>query len=196
MPGLDKKTMSAIVQRSGLTIPVFVETGTYLGESAIAAAQTFERVHTIEINDNLYNSQKASLGRFKNVCAYLGDSVKVLPKVLSTINSSAFFWLDAHWSMGNTSYGQEHVPLYRELDCIVAYVKASKCSCIVAIDDVRLFGKMDQSVDWRPINVHSIILMVQCVLRESWFAPSHMDEKDILLLVLENKADGGISTVS
>jgi hypothetical protein len=198
MPSLDEQTLSAFVTRSGLPIQTFVETGTYLGDTAILASKMFKTVHTIEINDVLYNEQQRNLRKFSNIRAHHGDSVKVLPKVLeeeteSMKNGHIMFWLDAHWSMGNTSFGQEHVPLYKELHAIVQHVTKTNGACLVAIDDVRLFGKMDHEVDWTPICTVSIMEKVQGVLKDSWFESSQIDEKDRLLLVLENKSEGGLS---
>lgn len=36
------------------SIKIFIETGTYLGDSTAVAAQLFEKVHTIELSENLY----------------------------------------------------------------------------------------------------------------------------------------------
>jgi len=82
-----------------------VETGTYLGATTKFLARHFNRIHTIELDEELYN--EASNNTFKNnknIMCYLGDSAKVLKdRLIENLNKSkldkkVFFFLDAHWS--------------------------------------------------------------------------------------------------
>jgi hypothetical protein len=55
--------------------------------------------------------------------------------VINTLNSSALFWLDAHWSGGNT-YGQSDTcPILDEIEII----NRCKYDSFILIDDARLF---------------------------------------------------------
>lgn len=118
-------------------ITIFIETGTYNGDTSACAAQIFDEVHTIELSPEFYNR---ACHRFKNnsrVTVHLGDSKHVLPQLLATIdNQKILFWLDGHYSAGNTAKGETNTPILQEL----AAIKASKINnSIIMIDDIRLF---------------------------------------------------------
>jgi hypothetical protein len=78
---------------------VFIETGTYRGDTVqLALEYGFKKIHSIEINKELYLK---NVERFKNnpeVQLYLGDSVDIIPQIVSNLKEQATFWLDAHAS--------------------------------------------------------------------------------------------------
>jgi hypothetical protein len=111
----------------------FVETGTFMGHSARWAAKHFDKVITIEASERLFNEYGQGLKAIQNVEPLHGDSRRILPLVVKTIGP-AVFWLDAHWSSGNT-FGRAHeCPLLEELGAI-----SQRKGDIVLIDDARLF---------------------------------------------------------
>jgi hypothetical protein len=134
-------------------IPVFVESGTYLGETTTTAAEIFSECHTIELDSALYQSSKQKLSVFSNVKCHHGDSTKVLSTLLTEISDPVFFWLDGHWSGGNTAKGSQDCPLLDELDVIM-----NKCrqKMVVVIDDVRLFGTFINE-DWSEVTETAIL---------------------------------------
>ena len=48
----------------------------------------------------------------------------------------ALFWLDAHYSGGDTAKGQSNTPVMSELEAILAY---SRRNDIILVDDLRYF---------------------------------------------------------
>ena len=114
----------------------FVETGTYLGHTAIAMADVYERVYTAEIDVSLYQKFRDHVVGNK-IQALLGDSVDVLPSIISELDSAAVFWLDAHCSGGLTSKGRLETVIEQELEIIFA---DRRFLHTVLIDDARLFG--------------------------------------------------------
>jgi hypothetical protein len=62
---------------------------------------------------------------------------KALGTFLPTIDQSALFWLDGHYSGGDTAKGYEDTPIYRELEHIL---NDSRNEHVIIIDDARLFG--------------------------------------------------------
>ncbi len=117
-------------------LDVFVETGTYLGDSANVAAGIFKQVHTIELSANLY---KKAVERFKdntNICCYLGDSAAVMKKLVPVLTGRVLFWLDGHFSGGITSGGENNTPILSELESI-SLLPCQKS--VILIDDLRLF---------------------------------------------------------
>jgi hypothetical protein len=120
---------------------VLVETGTYLGEMVEAQKKRFNRIFSIELGVDLYKKAIARFKNDKNVTILLGDSGKVLNKVLLKIAEPAIFWLDGHYSAGITAKGKKECPILEELAAIFS---GRKFNHILLIDDARCFiGKGD-----------------------------------------------------
>jgi hypothetical protein len=117
-----------------LNLDIFVETGTYEGRSALKMSQYFKRVYTIESSDNLFKISQHNLKNFDNIVAYLGDSRKILNSIIE-IENNVLFWLDAHWSGGNTYGENDECPVIEELNAIFKHKK----NYAILIDDARLF---------------------------------------------------------
>jgi len=114
---------------------IFVETGTFQGETARWAADHFESVFTVERAESIYRSQKEQLASLAGVKLLYGDSRKVLPSVVAEIGArKAVFWLDGHWSGAETAGADDECPLMGELACL-----SGRTGDIVLIDDARLF---------------------------------------------------------
>lgn len=116
-------------------IGTFVETGTFLGGTAVWASRFFERVYTIENARDLYDRAVATYGHVENVRFLFGRTVERLPEVVSELDAPAVFWLDAHWSGGETYGAEEECPLLEEIGA----VNASPHEHVILIDDARLF---------------------------------------------------------
>jgi hypothetical protein len=116
-------------------INLFIETGTFYGETTKWAAGIFKNVKTIEFSENIFLNTKSTYSYLSNVEFIYGDSRKELRKIIENNNEPAIFWLDAHWcSMG--TYGEsDQCPLLEELDIICS----NNLDHIVLIDDARLF---------------------------------------------------------
>lgn len=83
--------------------PVAVETGTFIGTTTFEFAKFFKQVHTIELDQGLFNqASKFLYTNTKNVSCYHGDSANVLKtQLINKLNKKhekVFFYLDAHWS--------------------------------------------------------------------------------------------------
>ena len=116
-------------------ISVFVETGTYRGDTARLAASHFAQVHTIELSENFYRDNAEKFSSVPNIVPHLGDSRAVLPHILSKIGSQpALFWLDGHWSSGVTAGAGDECPLLDELALL-----GQRDADLILIDDARFF---------------------------------------------------------
>jgi hypothetical protein len=114
---------------------VFVETGTFHGETTRWAASHFPVVHTIERSESLHAMHSGALSRLKGVTPHLGDSRDVLPNVVAEIGDRrAVHWLDGHWSGGETAGEGDECPVLAELACL-----SPRTDDIILIDDARLF---------------------------------------------------------
>jgi hypothetical protein len=129
--GVPEEITLSLARRANVS--VFVETGTFKGDTARWAAKHFKRVITIERAERLYRQHGPSLIAFRNVEPMLGDSRKILPSLLPTFGP-AVFWLDAHWSSGETAGRNDECPLTKELATL-----SKRAGDIVLIDDARLF---------------------------------------------------------
>jgi hypothetical protein len=116
---------------------VFVETGTYLGDTTWWFRDDFDRLYTIEVDPFLYDQAKSRFARIPRIEALLGDSSNVLVGVVPTIESKALYWLDGHYSAGITGSGESHCPIMSELDAIYERARAP---FVIVIDDARCFG--------------------------------------------------------
>ena len=121
--------------RAEFGLDVFVETGTFLGNTAGWAGRRFKRVYTIEAHRPNYDIAVREHGRAENIRFLHGHSAELLPEVIAEIRTDAMFWLDAHW-MGTGSHGENgECPLLQELQ----HINRSEFPHFILIDDARLF---------------------------------------------------------
>jgi hypothetical protein len=118
----------------------FVETGTYYGDTAIWASKYFENVLTIEYSKELYDHTRIKYQNIDNINFLFGDSRTQLNKLITSLDSPAIFWLDAHWSGGLTYGENDQCPLLEEINII----NNSQFEHFILIDDARLFTSAPQ----------------------------------------------------
>jgi hypothetical protein len=132
-PGAPFEIILDLAKLSGAT--TFIETGTYHGASTRWAAGHFESVFTMERAEGLYQQHHQALRALGNVEPLLGDSKNLLPKVVPRLaNKPAVFWLDGHWSGGETAGEDDECPLLSELETL-----SQRQGDVILIDDARLF---------------------------------------------------------
>jgi hypothetical protein len=121
--------------------PVFVETGTFLGNMVQFIADTGVQCHSIEIDAVLHARAKELLSGRSNVHLILGDSAHELPKLIADLSSPATFWLDGHYSGQGTGRGEIDTPISAELEAILDHPIKKH---VILIDDARCFdGQSD-----------------------------------------------------
>ena len=191
MPNLNITKLNSVVDELNLdpdNFNVFIETGTGDGNTIKNVQPYFEDVYTIEIKENLYKKFNEN-NLYENVKSYLGDSVKIIPEILSNLKSSqqVAFWLDAHKSGKRTGKNDKDVPLYEEIENINEYYQSNEA--LILIDDFRLFGKIDvsktdssYSVDWSDINEDNILKKFS-----NFNIENHYVYDDILVIYLKRK---------
>ena len=116
---------------------IFVETGTFTG-ATLDRIVRFPGVfcYSIEVERRYFERARRVLGGRPNVELILGDSACLLPELLERVSEPALFWLDAHYSAGQTGRGAKETAISEELAAIFAHpVKGH----IVLIDDARCF---------------------------------------------------------
>lgn len=117
---------------------VFVETGSHIGETIQLALDVgFKKIISIEFGKELHEHCVARFANNTNVVLYHGDSSKMLYDMSKNIDGPIVFWLDAHYSSGNTAKADKICPLYEEIDQIK---KLKNNNHLIMIDDVRDVG--------------------------------------------------------
>lgn len=135
----------------------FIETGTETGRACLWASKHFNNIYSIEINPILYQECKYKFNDYKNIHLYFGDTLNELPRILEVCSTSRFFWLDAHYSGGNSDCGKIKIPLLEELEIIRNFNSKED---VIVIDDARLIGTNNGwenlSLEKLGENLHSI----------------------------------------
>ncbi|HUO10668.1 MAG TPA: methyltransferase domain-containing protein [Phycisphaerae bacterium] len=158
--------------------PCFVETGSYLGDGIQAALDAgFVRVHSIELSPKYF---ELCTKRFRNdprVTVHLGDSSQTLPRVVAGLETPATFWLDGHWSAGDTALGPKSCPLMEELEAIAAH---SIKSHTLLIDDMRCWRTEDPTIGFGPREIEAKVQALNPNHRIE-YADSTLAPRDILV---------------
>lgn len=129
------RAMRAYAEQFGLK--VFVESGTYYGDTVEAVKPWFEHVYSIELSRDLYEGAKKRFRSDRNVHLICGDSGEHIGALVKDIHQPALFWLDGHYSGGETARGERDTPIYEELAHIL---KAPDLGHVILIDDAHCFG--------------------------------------------------------
>lgn len=128
--------------KSASNINVFIETGTYKGDTTIIASSIFKPkqkkpcVHSIELSDQLFQNAQERFKNDQNIRLYHGDTLKILPEILRNITDRAIIFLDAHYSLGETAQGSFNTPILAELEIIK---HSHHHDSLLIVDDIRMF---------------------------------------------------------
>lgn len=120
----------------------FVESGTYLGEGVEEALENgFEHIITYEVYAPTFINAYEKFKNHSNVKVLFKSSVDMYDEI-KEINETITFWLDGHYSSGNTSYDMtQYYPLLKELEAISKHHIKNHTICI---DDRRLMKKTEE----------------------------------------------------
>ena len=144
-----------ILMNNNLKDSLWIETGTYYGETTKLLSKISKKTISIEADKNLFENSNKILKNLKNVEILNGKSEDLLDKVISkNLNfKNVCIYLDAHLCqdhLKNTkTFGNENTatPILNELEIVSKYVASFK-KIVVLIDDIRLFqGKFQNYPD-------------------------------------------------
>jgi len=121
----------------------WVETGTYLGDTAHFLSTISNCVFTLEPSDHFFRlAQVRFMGNAK-VRTFNGSSESALDAILNSFTTLNFlevsFWLDGHYSAGETFRGSQDCPVIEELSIISKYMDQFG-ELVIFIDDFRCFS--------------------------------------------------------
>ena len=126
-----------ILKSNSLKNAIWIETGTYLGDTTTKLAEIAQKVISIEPQAELSDFASNRLRRRKNVEIINATSESCITEILKSISGPTCFWLDGHYSGDVTFQGSEVSPISAELVAISNYLLSNQV--IVFIDDFRLF---------------------------------------------------------
>lgn len=121
--------------RDELSIRMAVETGTYLGAGTRGLAGIFDEVVSIELSESYHRRASENLSALEGVRLICGDSRHELRRVADA-NLPILYFLDGHWSGGDTAGENDECPVLEE----VAAISGGHLDDCLVIDDARLFA--------------------------------------------------------
>ena len=116
-----------------------VEIGSYKGVTTKRLSRFFEKVISIEIDDELFKQAKTRCEARQNVKLIKGDGKEKLKEISPDVEKAVLF-LDGHYSGEGTGIGSEPEPVLLELEVIKPFLNNYVA---IVIDDFRLFGIED-----------------------------------------------------
>ncbi len=151
-----KPVKDSVLRRHNLPNSTWIETGTFHGETSEMLSKIALRVFTIEPEPKLFARAKEKFSANPSITVINQISEIALPNLLPQIDGNVCFWLDGHYSAGETFAGPNDTPLVHELGEIEKHL-ARFSKVLIAIDDIRLCGKrhaygeypsLDHLVNW------------------------------------------------
>jgi hypothetical protein len=123
--------------KGSFPLEVFVETGTFKGDTLESVRPHFRECHSAELSESLAAQARTRFEGADNVTIEQGDSVLFMEKLaLRLRDESVLYWLDAHWCASEGTAGiTSQCPLIGELKAIGRLNEKS----VILIDDARLF---------------------------------------------------------
>ena len=144
-PPSPQKVKNLVLERYTNPKFVWVESGTYLGDTAKYLSGISQKVFTIEPDHKLCDFATHRLAKFENIKVVHGTSEEKLPEIISTLRGSVGLWLDGHYSGDITYLGKTVSPIIQELHIISKYMHES-VNLIIFIDDHRLFVDSEKTM--------------------------------------------------
>ena len=128
---LKQRTVLEYARRHNLR--VLVETGTYYGEMVAAMKNRFAKIYSVEFDSALAQRAAKKFSAQPHIRILEGDSAKVVPEVLKSLQEPALFWLDAGY-YGWAGLQGDRQRLTTELESIL---KSPIRGHVILMDDAR-----------------------------------------------------------
>lgn len=126
-----------LAEARAVSAETFVETGTFLGDTTWHFRDKFKSVHTLEVQPKLAAVARERFQNTPSITLHEGDSALLLPGICDGIKTPCLFYLDGHYSGGDTGMGEKECPVFEEM---AAIFNRTKPAFRIVIDDARLFG--------------------------------------------------------
>jgi len=149
IPPYKEKRAILLDYKNKFGLRVFIETGTFLGDTVAMFLDDFETIYSFELSTELALKARERFKAQQHVHIINADSGKELGAVIASIDKPCLFWLDGHYSSEffigeefiRTAKGEKNTPIIEELSAIL---KHGIKDHVILIDDARCFnGKYD-----------------------------------------------------
>jgi len=134
-PAAKRAHLRRLLDERGHT--VFVEAGTYLGDTVAYMAKHAGQVISVELHDELWARAAERFAGDPAIDIRHGDASDVVPAVVAELTAPPLIWLDGHYSGEGTALGREDEPAAAILRSLGEVAPAGTT---IVIDDLRLFG--------------------------------------------------------
>lgn len=180
MPSLQRHFLNSL-KNDYTKFSSFIETGTLEGGTIFAMEPYFDKLYTVEYSEKYHNIAKNRYNGNK-IDFRLGDSSIVFETLLPTIRAPAIFFLDGHWSSGDTGKSAKDCPLIEEVTHIRNLFTPN---AILIIDDCRMFGTK-YAEDWSEISESGILKILEPRIEQYYYLDSDSAQNDRLVIHLRN----------
>jgi len=137
-----------------LTNMSFYESGTYYATTTLQMQPYFKKIFTIEVSLNIFENTHKHLSQYNNITHINGATEDIIKDIIINNPKEEFiFFLDGHYSSGDTGSSNIEVPLLEELTQINTYYKKKG---IIIIDDYNLF-QTNSNEDWSNITIDNVL---------------------------------------
>jgi hypothetical protein len=131
---LKRRLIASYARRNHLR--VFVESGTYLGETVAFMRRYCSWVYSVEFQPHLARAAQSRFADDLRIRIVEGNSADWLPRIIAELKEPALFWLDGHFAVGTARNGEIACPTMQELAAVLGDARFSH---IVLVDDAREF---------------------------------------------------------
>ena len=129
----------AVLRRYGIPSSLWIETGTYLGDTTAFLAKGAKHVYSIEPEPQLAARARTRFAKHERITIVEGTSEDRFGELVAGVEQGPVsFWLDGHYSAGMTYQGESDTPIRDELSTIERNLDRLE-SVAVLVDDVRCF---------------------------------------------------------
>jgi hypothetical protein len=125
------------IRGTGLSDAIWIETGTYKGDTSYYLSRTSKQVVTIEPEPTLFRAAKHRLRHEGKITVFEGTSEERFKDAIAISGDRINFFLDGHASGGETFESIVPTPLKFELECITQSL-TNLAEAVIVVDDVRL----------------------------------------------------------
>ena len=138
----------AIIKKYTVPNSIFIETGTLTGNMIFYLHKSFSFCYSLEPSKKFYDLSSKRLSNIKNKILLNDTSENALEKTIKQILEShktqknLVFFLDAHYSGGDTFLAKKATPIILELEIIEKYMLQFD-KIIIIVDDIESFGTGD-----------------------------------------------------
>jgi len=117
-------------------INILYESGTFKGDMVYGMKNRFQKIISVELSDYYFKQAKKRFKKNKHINIIKGDSEQEIKKFLKSLKEPSVFWLDGHYSFGNTAKSKVNTPIINELKSILNHKIKTH---VILIDDAREF---------------------------------------------------------